>query len=63
MIEKIRKYFKNKRELHEENGRLKYQIRLMQEHIQAQKEDIRNLERQLQISQQMWDVENLTKKY
>jgi hypothetical protein len=63
MIEKIRKYFKNKRELDEENGRLKHQIRLMQEHIQAQKEDIRNLERQLQISQQMWDVENLTKKY
>jgi hypothetical protein len=63
MIEKIRKYFKNKRELHEENGRLKHQIRLMQEHIQAQKEDIRNLERQLQISQQMWDIENLTKKY
>jgi hypothetical protein len=63
MIEKIRKYFKNKRELDEENGRLKHQIRLMQEHIQAQKEDIRNLERQLQISQQMWDIENLTKKY
>ena len=63
MIEKIRKYFKNKRELQEENGRLKHQIQLMQEHIQAQKEDIRNLERQLQISQQMWDVENLTKRY
>lgn len=63
MIEKIRKYFKDKRELDEENGRLKHQIRLMQEHIQAQKEDILNLERQLQISQQMWDVENLTKKY
>jgi hypothetical protein len=63
MIEKIRKYFKNKRELNEENGKLKHQIHLMQEHIQAQNEDIRNLERQLQISQQMWDVENLTKKY
>ena len=63
MIEKIKKYFKNKRELNEENGNLKHQIHLMQEHIQAQKEDIRNLERQLQISQQMWDVENLTKKY
>jgi hypothetical protein len=63
MIEKIKKYFKDKRELDEENGRLKHQIRLMQEHIQAQKEDIRNLERQLQISQQMWDIENLTKRY
>ena len=63
MIEKIKKYFINKRELEEENGRLKHQIHLMQEHIQAQKDDILQLERQLQISQQMWDEENLTKKY
>ena len=63
MIEKIKKYFKDKRELNEENGRLKHQIHLMQEHIQTQKEDILQLERQLKISQQMWDVENLTKKY
>ena len=63
MIEKIRKYFKSKKELDEENGRLKHQISLMQEHIQAQKEDILKLERQLQISQKMWDLANLTKKY
>jgi|LakMenE01Jun11ns_1017448.scaffolds.fasta_scaffold8856600_1 hypothetical protein len=63
MIEKIKKYFKDKRELDEENGRLKHQIRLMQEHIQAQKEAILQLERKVEISQQMWDVENLTKKY
>jgi hypothetical protein len=63
MIEKIKKYFKDKRELNEENGRLKHQIRLMQEHIQAQKEAILQLERKVEISQQMWDVENLTKKY
>ena len=63
MIEKIKKYFKDKRELDEENGRLKHQIRLMQEHIQAQKETILQLERQLEISQQMWDMANLTKKY
>jgi len=30
MIEKIKKYFKDKRELNEENGRLKHQIHLMQ---------------------------------
>ena len=63
MIERIKKYFKNKKELDEEIGRLKHQIHLMQEHIHNQKEDILKLERQLQISQQMWDVENLTKKY
>jgi hypothetical protein len=63
MIEKIKKYFKDKRELDEENGRLKHQIHLMEKHIQAQKEDILQLERQLQISQQMWDIENLTKRY
>jgi hypothetical protein len=63
MIEKIKKYFKDKRELDEENGRLKHQIYLMQEYIQAQKEAIIQLERKIEISQQMWDVENLTKKY
>jgi predicted RNase H-like nuclease (RuvC/YqgF family) len=63
MIEKIKKYFKDKKELDEENGRLKHQIHLMQEHIQAQREDILQLERQLEISQQMWDMANLTKKY
>jgi hypothetical protein len=63
MIEKIKKYFKDKRELDEENGRLKHQIHLMQEYIQAQKEVIIQLERKIEISQQMWDVENLTKKY
>jgi hypothetical protein len=35
----------------------------MQEYIQAQKEDIIQLERKIEISQQMWDVENLTKRY
>jgi hypothetical protein len=35
----------------------------MQEYIQAQKEAIIQLERKIEISQQMWDVENLTKKY
>lgn len=63
MIEKIKKYFKDKRELDEENGRLKHQISLMQEHIQEQKENITKLERKLQVSQEMWDLENLTKKY
>lgn len=63
MIERIKKYFKNKKELDEEIGRLKHQINLMQEHIQDQKESIVQLERKLQVSQQMWDVENLTKKY
>lgn len=63
MIEKIKKYFKDKRELDEENGRLKHQISLMQEYIQSQKETITKLERKLQVSQEMWDLENLTKKY
>lgn len=63
MIEKIKKYFRNKRELEEENGRLKHQIHLMRTHIHSQQEAITKLERQLQISQQMWDLENLTKKY
>jgi predicted RNase H-like nuclease (RuvC/YqgF family) len=63
MIEKIKTYLKNKKKLDEENGKLKHQISLMQEHIQAQKETITKLERKLQISQEMWDLENLTKKY
>jgi hypothetical protein len=63
MIERIKQYFKSKKELIDENGRLHHQIHLMQEHIQFQNETNYKLERKLQVSAEMWDLENLTKKY
>jgi len=63
MLENIKKYFKNKKKLSEQNERLMHQIVLMQTHIQFQTDELIKLRRELDISKQMLDLANLSKRY
>tara|TARA_R110000822_G_scaffold207971_3_gene343940 strand:+ start:12112 stop:12303 length:192 start_codon:yes stop_codon:yes gene_type:complete len=63
MLENIKKYFKNKKKLSEKNEQLMHQIVLMQTHIQVQTDELIKLRRELDISKQMLDLANLTKRY
>lgn len=70
MIEKIRKYLKSKKHLIDEVGHLTHQIKLMQDHIQAQNDEkislnrrINELERQVQVTKNLLDVSSNTKRY
>jgi len=63
MLENIKKYFKNKKKLSEQNERLMHQIVLMQTHIQVQTDELIKLRRELDISKQMLDLANLSKRY
>jgi hypothetical protein len=63
MLKKLRIYFRNKKELDVEINRLKHQTGLMHEHIMKQNDEISQLQRKLQLAEQMWDVANQSKRY
>jgi predicted RNase H-like nuclease (RuvC/YqgF family) len=63
MLKKLRIYFRNKKELDAEINRLKHQTGLMHEHIMKQNDEISQLQRKLQLAEQMWDVANQSKRY
>tara|TARA_Y100000389_G_scaffold126031_1_gene123388 strand:- start:293 stop:481 length:189 start_codon:yes stop_codon:yes gene_type:complete len=62
MINSIRTYFKSKLKLTDRVGKLEHQIKLMQEHIQTQKEENISLKEQIRNLEMMWDIET-TKRY
>lgn len=63
MINKLKTYFKSKSKLDDKCSKLEYQIKLMQEHMEQQKESISQLERKLHLAREMWDISNKTKTY
>jgi polyhydroxyalkanoate synthesis regulator phasin len=70
VIGNIKKYFKSKKHLIDEVGHLTHQIKLMQDHIVVQKEEIlsremriNELERQVQVTKNLLDVSSNTKRY
>lgn len=62
MLNKLKTYFKSKPKLEGEIGRLNHQIKLMQEHIQAQKDDNMSLKKKIRELEMLWDIET-TKRY
>lgn len=62
MLNKLKTYFKSKLKLSNEVGRLEHQIKLMQEHIQAQNDEKMSLKKQIRELEMMWDIET-TKRY
>jgi phage shock protein A len=62
MLSKLKTYFKSKLKLSNEVGRLEHQIKLMQEHIQAQNDEKLSLKKQIHELEMMWDIET-TKRY
>ena len=56
------KWFKTHKSLRDEIGRLKHQIKLMQEHIRAQKDENLNLKKKIKELEMLWDIE-MKKKY
>jgi predicted nucleic acid-binding Zn-ribbon protein len=56
------KWFRTHKSLRDEIGRLKHQIKLMQNHIQAQKDDNLSLKKQIRELEMLWDIE-MKKKY
>mgnify|MGYP000099399061 CR=1 FL=1 len=57
MINTIRAYFKSKLKLTDRVGKLEHQIKLMQDHIQNQKDENLNLKKQIRELQMLWDIE------
>ena len=62
MLSKLKTYFKSKTELNDKVGRLEHQIKLMQEHIAVQNEQIMSSKKQIRELEMMWDIET-TKRY
>jgi peptidoglycan hydrolase CwlO-like protein len=56
------KWWKTHKELRTEIGRLEHQIKLMQKHIETQKEENVSLKSKIRELEMMWDIET-TKKY
>lgn len=56
------KWWKTHKEKNQKILDLENQIKLMQEHIQAQKEEIMNSKKQIRELEMMWDIET-TKRY
>jgi len=56
------KWFRTHKSLRDEIGRLKHQIKLMQNHIRAQKDDNLSLKKQIRELEMLWDIE-MKKKY
>ena len=56
------KWFRTHKSLRDEIGRLKHQIKLMQEHIRAQKEENLSLKRKIRELEMLWDIE-MKKRY
>lgn len=51
------KWWKTHKELRNEIGRLEHQIKLMQQHIQAQKEEKMSLNKRIRELEMLWDIE------
>lgn len=56
------KWWKTHKELRNEIGRLEHQIKLMQQHIQAQNEEKMSLNKRIRELEMLWDIE-MKKKY
>ena len=56
------KWFRTHKSLRDEIGRLKHQIKLMQEHIRAQKDENLSLKRKVRELEMLWDIE-MKKRY
>jgi len=55
-------WFKTNKELKTEIGKLEHQIKLMQNHIQAQKDENVSLKKKIRELEMLWDIE-MKKKY
>ena len=51
------KWWKTHKELRNEIGRLEHQIKLMQQHIQTQKEENLSLKKKVRELEMLWDIE------
>ena len=56
------KWLRTHKSLRDEIGRLKHQIKLMQEHIRAQKDENLSLKRKVRELEMLWDIE-MKKRY
>ena len=56
-------WWKTHKELKNEIGRLEHQIKLMQDHIQAQKEEILICNKKVRELEVLLDIEQNTKRY
>lgn len=56
-------WWKSNKALRKEIDEQKNKIKLMQEYIGKQTQEINKLRRELKLSQRMWDISNNTKKY
>ena len=63
MLSKLKTYFKSKTELNDKVGRLEHQIKLMQEHIQAQNKQQMSLKRKVSELEMLLDISENTKRY
>ena len=56
-------WWNRNKELKTEVGRLEHQIKLMQDHIQAQKEEILSSKKQIRELEMLLDISNNIKRY
>lgn len=56
-------WWKSNKALRKEINDQENKIKLMQEYIGKQTQEINKLRRELKLSQRMWDISNNTKKY
>lgn len=56
-------WWKSNKALIKEINEQENKIKLMQEYIGKQTQEINKLRRELKLSQRMWDISNNTKKY
>ena len=63
MLSKLKTYFKSKTELNNKVGKLEHQIKLMQDHIQAQKEENLSSKKKIRELEMLLDIANNTKRY
>jgi predicted nucleic acid-binding Zn-ribbon protein len=56
-------WWKRNKELKDEIGRLEHQIKLMQDHIQAQKEEKMSLNKKVLELEKLLDIAQNTKRY
>lgn len=56
-------WWKSNKALRKEINEQENKIKLMQEYIGKQTQEINKLRRELKLSQRMWDISNNTKKY
>jgi peptidoglycan hydrolase CwlO-like protein len=56
------KWFRTQKSLRNEIGRLNHQIKLMQDHIQSQKEENMSFKKRIRELEMLWDIE-MKKRY